>query len=677
MGLPGAATIEPMSQAVSVLDKQASLLILDNFEQLVKGGAEILHQLLDRVPTLRALVTSRQLLGLEGEREQAVPSLPTPNGVDTPERLSLFESVQLFVDRAQSSRPDFRVTNKNAAAVAEICDRLEGLPLAIELAAARANVLTPAQILAHLSRRFEFLVSRKRGVAERQRTLMAAVDWSYKLLTQPLQRFFCRLSVFRGGWTAGAAEAVCEEPLALDYLALLLECSLIQSVGTEQGIRFRMLETLREFGDLQLSEEQRLLLGRSHATMYLALAEDAEPYLWRDESLTWHDRLDAEYENLQTAFTWAECNDAATGLRLFGALGLYIYDRAHGFASWERMRQMLASCSNPGPERAKALWAAGVFADDWTFQRERFEESLVIYRALGRTEEVAKLLLYLGTHHGEQMQHDLAAPCIDEALSIYRTLGDNRGIALALSRQGTARQVMGAPNDARRLHTKSLELLREVGDLWGIANTLHELGYLAKVRGDFAEARRCYEEALEISRKLRHRRWLPPTLANFAASLVDVEEYDAADRAFEGALAACSEINDINWRAQTLELYGFAACKQGDVARSRPRFSEALTIRFERDPGSYPTVRIFLGFAWIGAESKQFERAVRLLAGHDSLHTSTGVPRPPHLQGHYDMLLRHCRAAVGEEDWLRCWKEGQAMPLETMVAYALEEYNEW
>ncbi len=672
LGLPGAATIEPLSQAVSALERSGSLLILDNFEHLVEGGAEIVQTLLHRVPSLRCLTTSRQLLGLAGEQELVVPALPIPNGADTPERLSMFESVQLYVDRARGSKPDFRITNSNAAAVAEICDRLEGLPLAIELAAARALVMTPAQILAQLTRRFEFLVSRRRGVPERQRTLLAAVDWSYRLLSPDLQRLLRRLSVFRGGWTVEFAESVCEEPLALDSLAQLLDCSLIQSRETEQGIRFGMLETLREFGDSKLEEMERFSLARRHVESFLALAEESEQHLWGEAQLAWHDRLDAEYENLETALRWAETNDPIAGLRLFGALAVFVFDRAHGFVSWERVEQMLARCPDSSAVRAKALRAAGLLADDWQSQGELYEGSLAIYRRLGRPHDVADLLLCLGTQFGEQMRYGLAEPYLDQALALYRQFEDERGVARVLRRQGHTMQAMGRPKDALPLQTRALELLRKSGDLWGVANTLHDIGYLAKQRCDYAEARHRYEEALQISRRLRHPRWLPPTLANYAASLVDVEEYDAADRVFEETLAVCRDTNDINWRAQTLELYGFAACRQGKFGLAGPRFAEAIRIRTERDPGSYPVVRLILGFAWLAAETGRSDRAMVLLSVHDQMQGATGLDRPPFRQADFDRIRQRCEAGLDAAKLASCWEEGGAMSVEEAVAYALE-----
>jgi predicted ATPase len=238
----------PLEQVVAALSHQPTLLVLDNFEHLVAAGAPLIRTLRERVPTLQCLVTSRQRLEVEGEREFPVLPLPTPEEWNNPEQLSLYESVQLFVDRAQAVQPDFQVTNANAAAVAELCHRLEGIPLALELAAARIRLLTPAQMLAHLEHRLDFQTSSRRDATARHRTLRAAVDWSYELLSSELQQFFAWLSVFRGGWTLQAAAAVCEESAALDYLSQLQACSLIVAEEISGESRFRMLETLREYG---------------------------------------------------------------------------------------------------------------------------------------------------------------------------------------------------------------------------------------------------------------------------------------------------------------------------------------------------------------------------------------------------------------------------------------------
>ncbi|MES2460376.1 MAG: AfsR/SARP family transcriptional regulator, partial [Armatimonadota bacterium] len=250
---------EPLLQAVDALSRHPTLLVLDNFEHLAEGGVAIVETLLSEVTSLTLLVTSRKLLGLAAEREFVLSPLPVPRGTETAEQLSALRSVQLFIDRAQQVKPDFQVGNATVAAVAALVQGLEGIPLAIELAAARAQTLTPSQMLSQLSHRFDFLASRKRGLGERQRTLWGSMDWSYQLLSPEVRRFFCRLSVFRGGWRVEAAASVCEERddggavsgLARDYLEQLRAYSLVMVQDAASG-RFRMLETLREFGSEQM-----------------------------------------------------------------------------------------------------------------------------------------------------------------------------------------------------------------------------------------------------------------------------------------------------------------------------------------------------------------------------------------------------------------------------------------
>jgi predicted ATPase len=342
---PDKAPADVVAEALSAY--ASPLLILDNFEHLVEEGALFVQTLLARVPSLRCLVTSRQVLGLAGEREFALGPLPTPNGMHSLESLSLFESVQLFVERAQAVRPDFQITTATAPAVAQLCDALEGIPLAIELAAARAQVMTPSQMLSQIGHRFDFLVGRRRGASERQRTLRATLDWSYRLLSPDLQRFFSSLSVFRGGWTAEAAEAVCKEPLALDYLAQLRECSLVMTKEDAAEIRFRMLETLREYGRERLTElGEKEETQRRHVHYHLALADEYGATYNSPEFAARLHRLETEHDNLRAALTW--CKDKATpdsvetGLRLAAALRMFWDLRGYWSEGRMHLTQMLS-----------------------------------------------------------------------------------------------------------------------------------------------------------------------------------------------------------------------------------------------------------------------------------------------------------------------------------------------
>jgi predicted ATPase len=308
LGLARQPHVTPEEQVIEALNRQPALLILDNFEHLLDGdaGTQFVQRLLARVPMLTLLVTSRHRLELDGEQELPIAALPTPDMGDegrglgdtervvpnpqipTPALLLTFPSVQLFVDRAQAARPDFQVTARNADDVAALCARLEGLPLAIELAAARSQVLTPSQMLSQVNHRFDFLVSRHRHKEARHTTLRAVVDWSYRLLSPELQRFFRQLSVFRGGWTLSAASAVSGEALTLDWLEELRDGSLVVTEETGRGeMRYRMLETMREYASEQTSGEEAGVLGRRHAEYYTSLAEEAEPHLKGAEQKLW------------------------------------------------------------------------------------------------------------------------------------------------------------------------------------------------------------------------------------------------------------------------------------------------------------------------------------------------------------------------------------------------------
>jgi predicted ATPase len=281
----------------------------------------VVRELLERIPSLTCLVTSRHRLLLAGEQEFPLRPLPTPAPPDitrerVPERLMEFASVQLFVDRARAATLDFRITPENAEAVARLCHWLEGIPLAIELAAARAGVLTPGQMLEQIADRFDFLVSRRRDIADRHRTLRAALDWSYRMLLPDLQAFFSRLSVFRGGWTAEAAEAVTGESEVLDCLEYLRDFSLVLTAEVAAAIRFRFLETLREFAWEQLGEAERQQLSQRHADYFLGVfCPAAEAGLsGSEQEPRWLRRLEAEQENLRAALEWrACCQDSAGG----------------------------------------------------------------------------------------------------------------------------------------------------------------------------------------------------------------------------------------------------------------------------------------------------------------------------------------------------------------------------
>jgi predicted ATPase/DNA-binding SARP family transcriptional activator len=507
--LPPSPALAPLAQVVATLSRQPTLVVLDNFEHLVVEGASVVCTLLERVPSLTCLITSRQRLRLAGEREFPVLPLPTPERVEQPEALVQCESVQLFLDRAQAARPDFQVTTANAAAVAALCQRLEGIPLALELAAARAQVRTPAQILVQLENRFHFLVSRQRDAMPRHRTLRAALDWSYCLLSPELQRFFSRLCVFRGGWDPMAAEPVCEEPLSQDYLEELRECSFVTAQERAEEIRFGMLETMREYACAQLALEELTELQRRHAEYFLALVEAAEPKLrgvGRDE---WLARLDKEHDNLRAALAWSQSatGDGEIGLRLAGALLLFWRMRSSFVEAREWLEQALAhaAASAPTAARAGALYGLGViigWQEGDARARAVLEESVAIWRRIGDPQRLAYALTYLSCSVAvNEEEKDTARALWEEIQRLFLQVGDRFGFALSRLHLGIAEHGWGNTATARSLFEESVAQFRAAEDLWNLGISLTWLGGAVRALGDIEAARACWEESAALQRR--------------------------------------------------------------------------------------------------------------------------------------------------------------------------------
>jgi len=576
LGLPRSASIEPLHQAMEFLSRQPSLLILDNIEHLVAEGAGTVQKLLEQVPTLTVVATSRQLLGLPGEREFVVLPLPTPSGPESPERLGLYESVRLFVDRSQAVKPDFQVTNGNAPAVAELCIRLEGIPLAIELAAARALVMTPVQMLSQLSKRFEFLVSRRRGVVERQRTLRAAVDWSYRLLAPDLQRFFASLSVFRGGWTVEAAEGVCDEPLALDFLAQLRECSLVLTEECPhcRTMRFRLLETLREYAAERLTTEELEAVRGRHAEYFLALSEEAEAHLTGPEQAEWLHRLDAEHDNLRAALEWCQAgeNGWETGLRLTGALWRFWSVRGHARDARRVVESLLAlvpsdhAALGHSAARAKALDCAGSLAHDVGDHAAAYlwlEESLALWRASGDISRIANTLNLLANVALDRGEIERAGLLYEEALVHYLEIGNARGTAMVFTNLGALALDRGDEARAAELLEESLRLKRSLGNPYSLAFTLELLGNIEKNRGDYARSASFHTEALSLRRELGHKQGIAMSLNNLGHALLSQGQPEAAARHLLESLALFQELMDIRGLAECLMNLAGVAGTQG------------------------------------------------------------------------------------------------------------------
>lgn len=544
------ADAHPVDQVAPTLSQQPSLLVLDNFEQLADEGAFVVQELLTRVPTLTCLVTSRRSLNLSGEHEFPVAPLPTPSQTDTFAQIAGRPSVQVFVDRAQSVRPSFQVNDQNASAVAQLCQGLEGIPLALELAASRMRVLTPAQMLLQLKHRLDWK-SPYGDVADRHRTLHAAIDWSYDLLAPDLQLFWARLSVFRGGWFGEAAGAVCGEGAAagaddvIENLEHLRQASLILAeevvVGGQPEIRFRMLETLREYASGQLSSGEQTVLQQRHYDRFLALAEQAEPQLYGPDQAMWLDRLELEHDNLRAAL--AGPNGDEKRLRLASTLWWFWYVRGHPREGRRWLEEAL-SYTNNAPEalRAKALNAAG------------------------------NLALPQGDHTAARRFHE-------EGLSLRRKLGDRPGVASSLNNLGIVARFMGDHAAARSLNEESLELYRELGETGNVAKVLTNLATMIIDQGDYVAARPILEEVLSMQRELGHKGGVALALHNLGEVMRKQGEWKAARPFFQESLVLSHELSDTQGAVNSLNGLGLVAVSQGDHVEAAQILGAEAAVR--------------------------------------------------------------------------------------------------
>ena len=583
LGLTRAPGVPPIEQVVAFLVGLRSLLVLDNLEQVAVEGAEVIRSLLGRAPTLTCLLTSRQRLNISGEWEFAVLPLATPTQLQAPERLMQFPSVQLFVDRAQSVRPDFQLTRTNAQAVAELCEGLEGLPLAIELAASRAQVLSPARMRALLPRRFDLLTSRRRDLPERHRSLRAAMEWSYRLLSPELKAFYARLSVFRGGWTLEAAESVCEEPVALDYLAQLVESSLVVSQERGEEMRFRMLETIREFAAEHLGEPERSRSHQRHVAFFLSMAEHATAVVGTAEEIACLDRMAGEHNNLLAALSLAENTGDETCLRLAVALRRFWEVRNH----YQEGRGWLAKALEKGRGaspvlRAKALGAAGTLA--WhqgeVDQAQRLhEDSLALFRKAGDEAGVSVALGNLGLAAWKRGDLATARTRFEECLPLFQKRGNAKGVASTLNNLGIVSREMGDMDAARRYYRECLTMRRESGNKHGAASALINLGNLEIAQGDCEAGARLHGEGLQIFRELEDRRGIAAAQFGLGLSAFGRGETEAARQYYTESLSLRAAIQSKTDIADSLEGFGELAAREGRFAKSARLFGAATALR--------------------------------------------------------------------------------------------------
>ncbi len=573
VGLPAAPHREPLEELAAALSDAPAVLVLDNLEHLLPAAAPRVLALLHRLPRLRCVVTSRRRLALPGERLLPVPPLPVPGEGDSLDALLQVPSVQLFRDRAQGALPDFQVTPRNAEAVGRLCRALEGIPLAVELAAARAGTLTPHQMLERLDPRFP-LLSRGRGRGHRHDSLWKAVQWSYDLLSPTLQRFFARLSVFRGGWSGEAARRVCEEPAALEYLEVLRSHSLVTAQASEDadpGMRFAMLETLREFGEAQLSPEEREQCRERHHAFYRRAAEVAAPRLLDGELDPWLPALEADQGNLDAALDYAAGTPEGT-LPLAAALGHYWFLAGRYREGRRRLEQALEETGGPPAARASArmrLAAMLSSTDDPMQAAVHLEAAAELFRAQGDLAGQARCLMGLGVAEAEAWAPTRARRRYEEAEALFREAGDLRGLARCLNNHGNLLRHSGDWRGAGRYFEEAERLFRQTGDRMGLAAAVLVRGDMLMRAGDPGGALERYREGLSLWRGPADRRGVPYALDRVGCALLALGRVEEAACCWADSLRLWQELDYRGGMAGTLRYLVRAA-------RLRGAYNEAL-----------------------------------------------------------------------------------------------------
>jgi predicted ATPase len=642
----GQSPVELLKKHLQDPSRPPVLFLLDNFEHLLQA-APTLADLLATGPNLKLLVTSRAALHIYGEHEFPVPPLAVPDSRSKPtiDDLSKYPAVALFLQRAGAAKPDFELNHENSSAIIEICSRLDGLPLAIELAAARVKVLSVAAMRSRLASRLQLLTGGARDLPQRQQTLRAAIDWSYDLLSPAEQKLFRRLSVFAGGCTLESVEAVCDAKADLDLdlldgMASMVDKSLLQQVAQPNGeSRFTMLETIREYAREKLAaSNEEAPTRRAHAAYCLVLAEEAAAEQGETVGAEWLENFVREHDNFRAALDWlTETGDADWGLRLGAAL----------FRFWERLEYLsegrdwlgkllkLPAAAAPSRARARALFAAGI----------------------------------LTVEQGDYLQAEVL---VSESRDVSRELGDKQGVAVSLNAMAVSARDRGDLALANALSEENLELWREIGDPRAIARALSNLASVVKLQRDFARARALYDECQALFHQIGDRTGVAWSI-NYKGDVARDEGDSAAARSlYEQALSMFREIGDRWGVAGTLADLGNLAREQRDCATAHALYRESLKV-FQELEHKRGIARLLECFACSASLQSQAERSLRLAGAAAALRQNIGAPLAPAEQAKLEAHLGPARFALADTSGATAWLEGWGMPLEKAIEKAIEE----
>jgi len=652
------STTHPIEVLQTYLHAKHLLLLLDNCEHLIEACARLAEVLLQTCPKLRILATSTESLNIPGETTfHVLPlSLPDPDGSSGLEDLTQFESIQLFTARAAAVEPRFQVTTTNAPIIVQICARLDGMPLAIELAAARVNALSVGKIAEKLNDRFRLLTTGTRTASTRQQTLRATVDWGYELLSEAERVLLRRLSVFVGGWTLEAAESVTGDPLTpdrttgshhrriredevLDLLSRLVGKSLVVMEERDGETRYRMLETIRQYAreKLDASGEVEGLRDR-HLEFFMELAEKAEPQLLGPEQVDWLNRLEHDHDNLRAALQTA----------------------------WNRQK------SNPGGDFSLLRLASALTrfwlrhshireAYDWS--RASLENSENAPAALR-----ANMLRFAGFIEYEQDQYAEAEALLEQSLSIYRQQDDKQGIVRVLYTKGLVVGNQGDRKEAIKLYEEGLRISRQIGDTYDAATSLILLALSAEAKGNHARAQRLYEDSLSLSRQRGDTYMIAMNVQSLGYLALGQKDYDQAEVLFDESLALWQELGTTRQILFLIEETGWIAYRRrGDNLAAHLSLLKALQ-GFSAMGNKWAIMQILERLAVLANEEGIPVKAVKLFGAAEALRERINIPLPPELRAEHEQSLAALHAQLSEETFARAWETGRAMTVEQVTA---------
>ncbi len=677
----GEAVIDTL---VSEINAKQMLLLFDNCEHIVGACSNLIESLLHSCPNVRIITSSREPLGVANELTYRVPSLRVPD-VGKPlsvEELKGYESVSLFMDRVQAQVPSFELTEENASSVAQICNRLDGIPLALELAAARVRSLPVDQVATRLDNRFRLLTGGSRSSLPRQQTLRALIDWSYDLLNDAEKMLLCRLSVFTGGWQLEAGQTVCSgagmpDKIIREVMDSLTDKSLAILENRNGQPRYRLLETVRQYGlDKLMERGEGVLLREQHRDYFLRHVEQCSSLLMGPLQVEGLKRLEIEHDNVRRALEWClgDPEGADRAMRFVGSMWRFWMMRGHLNEGRTLLSEALGKSGGKPKSlhRAQALTGAGVLAwcqGDYAEARRFLEESLTMRRALGDQNGVAQSLNNLGLVYMEQSDYQTAREMHEEALDIRRDLDDEIGIHTSLNNLGNLAFFLGDYDKARERYEESLAIRRQIGDRQSMSHSLYNLGLVLEQKGDIVGARSLHEESLALRREFDDPQCIAYSL-NSLASLAHSQKNWAQTRVYlDESRSIFQSLGDNRGLAQTWIGLGDLGLKQSHLAEASLAYSESLKL-LQQLKDRWSTARLLDSCTELLTKCCLSNEAVQLAGAAQALRDSIGVPRSADVAQMLQGTLQQLQDTLSEETYKQAWGMGYVMSIELLFLFA-------